>query len=213
MLDKVHKAVSLLTLFMPRKTPPKLWPKAIEVYDILRRKDATWTELRHETNLSGASLADILQMLLKRDLIFHRKVDRKYCNQIRAHEGLEFELVRYTTLTEDPESFKEIVAAFRTKKNTARFEDEVLRLNVNVMSGFIPGLIYDSLRSGRTAHQRLDDLIELFIRPQMHELLGLCFLNRDLGESVTKQMRDRNFEKVSKEFQENAKTWKEFVTA
>jgi hypothetical protein len=152
-------------------------------------------------------------MLLDRDLIFHRKVDRKYCNQIRAHEGLDFELVRYTTLTEDPESFKDIVAAFRTKKDTARFEDEVLRLNVNVMSGFIPALIYESLRSGRNAHQRLDDLIELFIRPQMHDLLGLCLLNRELAESVTKQMRDSNFEEVSKEFDKNAKTWKEFVTA
>jgi predicted transcriptional regulator len=211
MHENAYKAVSVLTPFMPRKGPPKLWPKAIEVFNILRKKDATWTELRHETNLSGTSLRYILQMLLDRGLIFHRKVDGKYCNQISAHEGLEFELVRYTTLTEDPESFKDIVAAFRTKKDTGRFEDEVLMLNVNVMSGMIPGLVYDSLHSGRNAHQRLDDLIELFIRPQMHDLLGLSLLNKELAERVTKQMRDSNFEEVTKEFHENAKTWREFT--
>jgi len=46
----------------------------------------------------------------------------------------------------------------------------------------------------------------------MHDLLGLGLLNRELAEGVTKQMRDSNFEEISKEFDANATTWKEFVT-
>jgi hypothetical protein len=195
---------------MPRKGPPKLWPRAIEVYDILRRKDATWTELRNETNLSGTSLADILQMLEKRELIYHRKVDGKYCNLISAYESFAPNLIRYTTLSDDPESFKEIVEAFRTKKDTKGFEERAIRVNVDALSVSIPALMYDSLLRGRNAHQRLDDLIELFIRPQAHELLGLCLLNKELGESVTKEMKDSTFEQFSKEFDKYNASWREF---
>lgn len=211
MLDKVHKSVSLLTSLMPRKTPPKLWPKAIEVYEILRKNDATWTELRHKTNLSGTSLANILQMLQERELIFHRKVDGKYCNLISAYEGFNPHLIRYTTLSDDPESFKEIVEAFRTRKDTRGFEEKAIRVNVDALSVSIPALMYDSLLRGRNAHQRLDDLIELFIRPQAHELLGLCLLNKELGESVTKEMKDSTFEQFSKEFAKYNEAWREFT--
>jgi hypothetical protein len=196
---------------MPRKTPPKLWPGAIETYEILRKKEATWTELRHETNLSGTSLADILQMLQNRDLIFHRKVDGKYCNLVRAYEGLDPKLIRYTSLSDDPEFFGEIVEAFRSKKDTRGFEEKAIRVNVNSVTGSIPALIYDSLRSGRKAHQRLDDLIELFVRPQIHALLGLCLLNKELGENVTKEMKDSIFEQFSKEFDKYNEAWKEFM--
>jgi predicted transcriptional regulator len=196
---------------MPRKTPPKLWPKAIEVYEILRNKDATWTELGHEMNISGTSLADVLEMLQNRGLIFHRNVDGKYCNLVRAYEGLDPKLTRYTTLSDDPESFREIVEAFRTKKDTQGFEEKAIRVNVNAISGSISALIHDSLGSGRNAHQRLDDLIELFIRPQTHALLGLCLLNKELGERVTRQMRDRIFEQFSKEFDKYNEAWKEFT--
>ena len=195
---------------MPRKTPPKLWPKAIEVYEILRKKDATWTELRVQARLSGTSLADILQMLQNRDLIFHRKVDGKYCNVVRAYEGLDPKLVRYTTLSDDPESFREIVEAFRLRKDTRGFEEKAIRANVDAVSGSIPALIYDILRSSRNAHQRLDDLIELFLRPQAHALLGLCLLNKGLGENITKEMRDSIFEQFSKEFAKYNEAWKEF---
>jgi hypothetical protein len=196
---------------MPRKAPPKLWPRAIEVYEILRRKDASWSELRHETNLSGTSLADILQMLQNRDLIFHRKVDGKYCNLVRAYEGLDSRLIRYTTLSDDPESFREIVEAFRSKRDTRGFEEKAITVNVDAVSGSIPALIHDSLGSGRNAYQRLDDLIELFIRPQAHALLGLCLLNKELGESVTREMRDSIFEQFSKEFNKYNEFWKEFT--
>jgi hypothetical protein len=195
---------------MSQKTAPKLWPKAIGVYEILRKKDATWTELKHQTNLSGTSLADILQMLQKRELIYHRKVDGKYCNLISAYNGLDLHLVRYTTLSDDPESFKEIVEAFRTKKDTRGLEEKAIRANVDALSVSIPALMYDSLRRGRNAHQRLDDLIELFIRPQAHALLGLCLLNKEAGERVVKEMKDKIFEQFSKEFDKYTQAWREF---
>ena len=84
-------------------------------------------------------------------------------------------------------------------------------MNVDAVTGSIPALIHDSLGSGRNAHQRLDDLIELFIRPQAHALLGLCLLNKELGESVTKEMRDGIFEQFSKEFEKYNEVWKEFT--
>lgn len=195
---------------MSGKPPPKLWPKAIEAYEILRKHDATWTELKQQTGLTGTSLADVLQMLQRRELIFHRKTDGRYCNVIRAYEGLDPRLIRYTTLSDDPESFKEIVEAFRRKRATQEFEKKVIRTNVNSLSGSISALIYDSLQSGRNAHQRLDDLIELFVRPQSHALLGLCLLNKELGESVAKEMRDSTFEQFSKEFDKYNEAWREF---
>jgi len=196
---------------MDQKTTPKLWPKAIDTYRILMKKDATWTELRHETNLSGTSLADILQILQNREHIFHRKVDGKYCNLVRAYEGLDPKLIRSTTLSDHPQSVEEALKVFRQKKDTRNFEEKAIRVNVNLLAGSIPALIYDSLRSGRKAHQRLDDLIELFIRPQIQNLLGLCLIDKDLAESVTKEMRDSIFEQVSKEFDKYNEAWKEFL--
>lgn len=198
---------------MSQKTPPKLWPKAIEVYEILRQKVATWTELRHQTNLSATSLAHILRMLQNRNLIFHRKVDGKYCNLVTAYEGLDLKLVRYTTLSDDPESFRDVIEVLRSRKDTRRFEEHAIRVNINAVSSSIPALIYNSLRSGRNAHQRLDDLIELFIRPQIQGLLGLCLLNKELAESVAKEMRDSVFEQFSKDFEKYNETWKEFMAA
>jgi hypothetical protein len=197
---------------MPRKAPPKLWPKAIEVYEILRRKDASWTELKHETKLSGTSLRYILQMLQDRELIFHRKVDGKYCNLVRAYEGLDPKLTRYTSLSDDPESFKEILEVIQTKKDTKGFEEKAIRVNLDTMTGSIPALINDALNSGRNAHQRLDDLIELFVRPQTHALLGLCSINKELGQNVTKDTKEVAFERFSKEFEKYNAAWKEFTT-
>jgi len=200
---------------MPEKTVPKLWPRAIEVFRIIEGKTSTWSELKHETNLSGTSLSDILRMLQERGLIFYRKVDKKYCNRFSAYEGLDPKLIRSITLSDEAESFSEIVEAIRsrkdTKKDTKGLEEKVMRANINLLTGSIPALIHDSLRSGRNAHQRLDDLIELYIRPQTHNVLGICLLNREVGESVTKEMRDSIFEQFSKEFDKYNEAWKEHI--
>ena len=106
----------------------------------------------------------------------------------------------------------DIVKILRSRRDTKVFEENAIRVNVNAVSASIPALMHDSLRSGRNAHQRLDDLIELFIRPQIHDLLGLCLLNKELAESVTKEMRDSVFEQFSKEMDKYNETWKQFTT-
>jgi superfamily I DNA/RNA helicase len=194
---------------MPGKPPPKLWPKAIEVYEILCKQPAKWTELKHQTDLSGTSLFDILQMLKKRGLIVQRKEDGKYCIYQKAAQSLNAKLIASITLSDEPRSIREFVEAIGPRRDVEKFKVEAIRANLALVTASMPGLLRDALRSRLNPHGRMEDLIELYIRPQAHNLLDLCINYKELSERVTEEMHETSFDQAQKEFDKFNAMWKE----
>ena len=98
------------------------------------------------------------------------------------------------------------------RKDTASFKEEAVRANLALVTASLPGLLRDGLRSKSNSHGRIDDLIELYIRPQVHNLLDLCLLYRELAERVTEEMHDSSFDLAQKEFDQFNAMWKNLQT-
>jgi predicted transcriptional regulator len=197
---------------MGKIKPNRLWKGEIAIIQLLRDKELTWTEIRNETHLNTTTLSEYLQDLQEKDWIVRKKVEGqaqwKYTTYRHAYEGLDLKLIHSITLSDEPRSIKDFISALPPTTDTKRFEEEAIRANASLVTASIPALLYDSLRAGRNSDQRINELIDIYIRPQLSNLLRICLLNRKLAEGVTEKMRDTSFNQAEKEFDKFNAMWK-----
>jgi len=88
-----------------------------------------------------------------------------------------------------------------------------------LLTASIPSVIYSSLRNYRIAEKRgldlsafsSDEMIDIFIRPWIHNLLDLCLLDKELGERIAIEISDSIYGPAFKEYEKYIETLDKFL--
>jgi len=104
-------------------------------------------------------------------------------------------------------------------KETRAFLEKAIRASVMLLTASIPGIIYNTLRSYHTADKRgldlsaigIDDMINIFIRPWIHNLLDLCLLDKESADRITIEMSDSIFGPALKEYKKYMENLDKFL--
>jgi len=194
---------------MVQKSAQGLWRGAIKIYQILLEKEATWGELKRETGFSATILSQYLRDLQKSDWIYHKETDRKYAAYKEPYQTLYHQIVHSMLLYHEAESFKPHFNSLRVGNESAELERKAIRAYVMILAASLPALVCSSVRSGKDTHQRLDNLVEVFMRPWLHTLLDLCLIRKNAGEEITEEISKRLYQKGMQEYQSFHKTLEE----
>jgi predicted transcriptional regulator len=194
---------------MVKNTTAGLWRGAIKIYHLLLQREATWSELKRETGFSGTILSRYLRDLQSKGWVFKKQIDGKYSTYERAYRGFEGQMLDSFVMSQSADFVKGLLKVIRSTKDTQGLEEAAIRANIMLLTASMPALIYNSLRSNRNAHQRIDDLIEIFTRPWAHHLLDLCLLEKDLGEEISIELSNSIFAPGLKEYEKYKEILKE----
>jgi hypothetical protein len=200
--DKVLSLVANLGVRnMVRKNAQGLWRGAIKIYQILLEKEATWGELKRETGFSATILSQYLRDLQEGDWIYHKETDRKYAAYKEPYQTLYHQIVHSTLLYHEAESFKPIFKSLRIGNESSELGGKAIRAYVMILAASVPALVCSSVRSGEDVHQRLDNLVEVFMRPWIHTLLDLCLVRKNAGEEITEDISKRLYQRGMQDYE------------
>jgi hypothetical protein len=199
---------------MTHKATTAYWKGAKRIRDILVQKKATWTELKQETELSHNVLSKYLRDLQDEHLVFRGKIDGKYSTYERAEQSFAHDLDNTLVLSDQLLFVKDLLKLDPSMKDADGFLEKAIRAGVTSLAASMPAFIYNSLRSNRIVDPRvgdlsalsMDEMIDIFIRPWIHNLVELCLLDRESGERITVETSDSIFGAALKEYDEYLET-------
>jgi hypothetical protein len=173
---------------MMQKSMEGLWRGARKIYYIILERPSTFTELKRDTGFSNTIISRYLRDLKKNDLIYLRTVDRKYVVYEEPYRTLYHQMIHSGLLLHEVESLKPFFNSLASGTDNATLQKQAIRSYVMILAATLPATIYSSIDRGKTAHQRLDNLIELFTRPLIHAILDLCLVKKDLAELTAEEI-------------------------
>jgi hypothetical protein len=91
-----------------------------------------------------------------------------------------------------------------------RFKEKAIKASAMLLTAALPAIIYNSLRSDRNKEKQgldlsaidADGMIDIFIRPWIHNLLDLCLLDKELGERVAIEISSSIYGPAFKEYED-----------
>jgi hypothetical protein len=173
---------------MGQKSIERLWRGARKIYHILLQKEATFTEIKRETGFSNTILSRYLRDLKDNDFVYLRPADRRYVAYREPYRALYDQMIHSSLLYHEVESLKTRFNFSKSAEENRRFQEKAIKAYTMLISASIPAIIRISVGSKQNAHQRLDDLIELFTRPWIHALLDLCLVKKDLTGTIVEDI-------------------------
>lgn len=190
------------------------WKGAERIREILRKKDATWSDLNREAVRSHTLLSKYLSDLQKDGFVFKGLIDRKYSAYERADQVFAKQVDNSIVYSDELLFIKEFLKDNTSLIDVERFKEKAIKASAMLLTAAMPAIIYNTLRSDRITTKTLgdlesvaealtsDEMIDLFIRPWIHNLLALCDIDKELGERIAIEICSSIYGPALKEYQE-----------
>jgi hypothetical protein len=210
-LDKRRRGVTPLgALQMVRKKSRSTWKGADRIRGVLRTKDATWADLRQQAVHSHTLLSGYLQDLQKDGFVFKGLIDGKYSSYERADQLFAHQLDNSIVYSDELLFVKDFLKDNTSLIDAERFKEKAIRASAMLLTASIPAIIYNTLRRERIPAKGIDDLvalscndmIDIFIRPWIHNLLELCLLDKELAERIAIEISNSIYAPAFREYEE-----------
>jgi hypothetical protein len=213
--DKMSRGVTPLEVrqMVPEKSRSS-WKGAKRIREVLRTKDATWGELRREAVRSHTALSRFLQDLRRDGYVFKGLIDGKYSSYERADEVFLRQLDNSIVLSDEILFVKDFLERNTSSSDVESFKEKAIKASAMLLTAVLPALIYNTLRSDPIQGKTLgdlesvastltsDEMIDIFIRPWIHNLVDLCLLDKELAERIALEICSSMYGAAFKEYDE-----------
>jgi len=181
---------------MVKKRSTSSWKGAKRIRERLHRGNARWADLNRDVISSHTALSTYLRDLQKDGFVFKGLIDGKYTSYERADQLFAKQLDNSIVYSDEILFVREFLKHNTSLIDVERFKQKAIKASAMLLTASIPAIIYNTLRSDRMTGKRLgeldfvaaaatsDEMIDIFIRPWIHNLLDLCLLNKELGERI-----------------------------